>query len=547
MKNYLSLKILDKIKWVFQLLGVDYPMMRKILQVKLAMDRRRSSTIINTNKDKTDDNNYGKTMLIYVFIGLMFLVFFFIPASIFIRMTFIFAVLIFMVTSIMISDFSSVLLDLKDKNILLSRPIDSRTVNVTKMVHIFIYLFMITMAYITPTIIAGIITEGLLFGLILILELFFILCIIIVLTSFLYGFILHFFDGEKLKDIINYVQIGISILLLISYQFVGDAFEIFNQDIVFNPSWWVFLLPPAWFAAPFQLILGNDSSLIYIILSIFAMIIPIVGLLLYNKAITPFFERNLSKMSNSSGRKARFLYLRDRVTFKISRYFCNSRMENIFLRFYRNILSQDRRLKLSISTTIGLSVIFPFIFLKDKIDFNSLSNSMETLSQGNSYLWLYSSIIFLATIVSIISYSDDYKGAWIYRVLPIESYSMLSKLRVKVVLLKYALPLIIVIGSLFISFFGVHIWVDLLLMLSNLVLLTTIIARDHLDVLPFSIELKPQKDSSKSTTMIFASLLIGGLLAGLHILLKYLGYSLWFNIIFTVIVTIMLWKRLFKD
>lgn len=41
----------------------------------------------------------------------------------------------------------------------------------------------------------------------------------IVITALIYLFILRFFNGEKVKDIINFVQIALTIVMTIGYQF----------------------------------------------------------------------------------------------------------------------------------------------------------------------------------------------------------------------------------------------------------------------------------------------------------------------------------------
>ncbi len=59
MKEFKVLCFLDKLAPVFEKLGADYVVMRKILQMKLVMDGRRVPTIFNNNKKKQgeDDNN----------------------------------------------------------------------------------------------------------------------------------------------------------------------------------------------------------------------------------------------------------------------------------------------------------------------------------------------------------------------------------------------------------------------------------------------------------------------------------------------------------
>ncbi|MFZ3579919.1 hypothetical protein [Virgibacillus sp. DJP39] len=48
----------------------------------------------------------------------------------------------------MISDFSTVLLDVRDKNILSTKPVDKRTISAAKMVHVSIYMSLLTGAFV---------------------------------------------------------------------------------------------------------------------------------------------------------------------------------------------------------------------------------------------------------------------------------------------------------------------------------------------------------------------------------------------------------------
>ena len=117
---------------------------------------------------------------------------------------------IFFVMTSMISDFSSVLLDIRDSNILYPKPIDKKTISVAKLIHIIIYLSLLTVALVGPSLIAGLIKNGIFFFLVGLMNVVLIDILIVALTALVYLLILKFFDGQKLKDIINYVQIGLS-------------------------------------------------------------------------------------------------------------------------------------------------------------------------------------------------------------------------------------------------------------------------------------------------------------------------------------------------
>ena len=78
MKNFTVLKILDKFQFIYEKLGVNYKVMRMILKVKLTMDGRRVSNVMEKNKKSGESkgkNNYLSLLMfnafISVFIGLI--------------------------------------------------------------------------------------------------------------------------------------------------------------------------------------------------------------------------------------------------------------------------------------------------------------------------------------------------------------------------------------------------------------------------------------------------------------------------------------------
>ena len=53
----------------------------------------------------------------------------------------------FIIMTTLIADFSSVLLDVRDRSILSTKPISAKTINAAKFMHIFIYLTYLTIAF----------------------------------------------------------------------------------------------------------------------------------------------------------------------------------------------------------------------------------------------------------------------------------------------------------------------------------------------------------------------------------------------------------------
>lgn len=119
----------------------------------------------------------------------------------------------------------------------------------------------------------------------------------------MYYFILKIFDGEKLKDIINYFQIVLSVVLALGYQIIPRVFDFTGVNVNFKIKWWSYLVPPVWFGAPYSLIIEHNNGREYVLLSIMCVAIPIIIFGIYYKFIVPYFEENLQKLDSSIGKK----------------------------------------------------------------------------------------------------------------------------------------------------------------------------------------------------------------------------------------------------
>ena len=94
---------------------------KKILNVKLILDGRRVSTVLSNQSNKKkqkeadDRNNFLKSLWIYILMGSFLIVFIVVGKKFCSKMSFIFGITMFLLMTSLIVDFSSVLLDVKDK------------------------------------------------------------------------------------------------------------------------------------------------------------------------------------------------------------------------------------------------------------------------------------------------------------------------------------------------------------------------------------------------------------------------------------------------
>lgn len=546
MKDFTVLKLLDRFYFLFKKIGVDYPTMRRILQVQLTMDERRVPTIL-TNQKKIRSGNFFKSSLITYgilgfFVGLLMLV----PFPLFYKMNLAFGIIIFMVMATMISDFSTVLLDVKDKNILLPRPVDARTVNTAKLLHIVIYLFTITMSISGLALLVGLFKYGVAFALIFMFELVLICCLVVFFTSVLYMAVLSFFDGEKLKDMINYIQVLLSVFMLVGYQFMGRIFNLTRLTVTFHPAWWHFLIPTTWFAAPFSLFTEHNSSQYFTALSLLALIVPTVATVLYMTLVLPYFEGKLQKLNSSSMRANKGAAVREKIQRAAANLLCFSRTEKAFYQFTQNMLSNERKLKLQLYPQLAFALVMPFLMLPGIIeDGVSWSDILVDLANSKLYLAVYWSAIFLAFTATMISSSENFSGAWIYRALSIESPVPLLKGALKAFIVKFVIPIYLLIALIFVLLCGLKIIPGLILIFINMIMVLLFIFKLNRKELPFYRDFQVTQGTNRMGIML-TSMLVCGLCALVHLLLTYVPFGVILNIVLSLVIVMVLWRKSFN-
>ncbi|MEK0286964.1 hypothetical protein [Caldifermentibacillus hisashii] len=536
-RDFKRLKVLDKLQWFFDRMGVNYSVMRKILQVKMIMDERRVPTIFNQNKKKDgtvkkESNGFIKSLWVYLLMSLFLLPFIFLGGNYLFLMSLIFGIIMFMVMTTMVSDFSTVLLDIRDKNILYTRPIDRKTINMAKNVHVMFYLLLLTAALVGIPVLAGLFRHGVIFFLITVTELILLNMFIVVITALIYMAILKFFDGEKLKDIINYVQIILSLSIMVGYQVVVRSFELVNLDIVFIPKWWHLFIPPIWFAAPYELFLNHVFSPTMVVLSIFAVLIPIASFLLYLRLI-PSFEKSLEKLSALQAQKEK---KRGKIGESLLKLICRDQTERASFCFAGIMMKTERDFKLRVYPSLGFSIVIPFILFFNQI----ASQPFAETAASNLYLSIYFAMIVIPSVVLMLSFSGKYKGAWIFQVIPVQNMETIISGTLKAFLVRLYVPIYVLLSVIFAAIFGVRIIPDLVIVFLTSCLYTLICFLFRKITMPFSEPFEAAKESD--SWYIFGLMLIILPFFGLHYLSLYLPFGKYLYMIVLAVALVFGWR-----
>lgn len=537
MKEFRTIKVLDHFRSFFEKSGVDYPVMRKLLQIKLTMDGRRVPAILSQSSSKkqsetSDQNQFNKSLWMYMLMGGVMVPFLFIGQNYIFQMSIIFGILMFLVMSSMISDFSSVLLDIRDRNIMVPKPINRKTISMAKLIHILIYLFFLTGSLSLAPLITAFFRNGILFFLLFLVEIILMDVLIVVLTALFYLFILKFFDGEKLKDMINNVQIALSIAIAAGYQLVLRSFDLVNIDFEFHSKWWQIFVLPIWFGAPFEWILHGQKNPQFVVYSILAFVTPIIAILIYI-GLMPAFERHLQKLASNSMKtdKGNGFIIR-----AVSKLICSGKEERTFFRFASNMMSNERDFKLKVYPSLGLSIIFPFIFILNELSDIGLSG----MASSKWYLSIYFSAMLIPTVMMMLKYSGKYKGAWIYKTVPFQAVTPIFKGTIKAFIVRLFIPLYVLESMIFTALFGVRIIPDLIAVFLSVLLYTVICFRSLRKALPFSesFEAAQQKESLE----VIMLLLLIAALGGVHFIFTLFNGGLYVYMLLLIVLNIIVWR-----
>lgn len=528
------LKFLDTFKGLFKAFKIDYPIMKKILKTKLILDSRRTSTVNMLKKgegNRKDKNNFLRSLPIYIFMGLILIPFLFLSDDYLMGMSMLFTIFIFLMMTSLISDFSSVLLDIRDNNIILTKPVDSRTLNMAKIIHIFFYVSMITISIIGPSLVVSLFKKGIYFFILYLFSAMFIDLFIIMITALIYLFILKFFNAEKLKDIITYVQIILSAIIAISGQLVGRMFD-FNEifEIRFSPTWWSYLFPPVWFSSFFEFLLNGNRESFIIIYAVLGILMPILSIILYIGFI-PSFERNLRKLSEADNQSKD----KNKKTRFVSNLVCKTNEEKNFFKFTTNMIKSERNFKLRVYPSLVYGIMFPIIFL--------FAGGISDVKGTKAYFTIYLISMVVQPIIQVLIYSENHKGAFIYNVFPI-NYNEVYKGSLKAIFFNLISPLFILMSIIYLYIFKINVLPHLIVVYLNLFLSVYCIFKFKEKELPFS---KAYGITNKGNFLEFLKstfILLG--LAGLHFLFTRINYGVYIYLLLVLIANKLLWSKGFN-
>jgi ABC-2 type transport system permease protein len=498
--NRFFLKLILLPSGLYRKMGVHIPHLKAILVTKLMMDDRRPNSIQQSNRAKKDTPAKFATlgtMFLSALMGCIFLIAFSIGSDYLTKLTVYFAFYIFMLASTLVADFTSVLIDVRDNMIILPKPVNDKTFVLARLLHIIIHVSKLVLPMTMPAMILISIKHGVAGLLPFIFMILAATLFTIFLINALYILILKITTPEKFKRIIGNFQIFFAIFIYAAYQLVPRLIdEVAMSGYSARYAAWVKLFPPYWFAAGWDYIRYgpvNSPMVIYFVLSI---ILPVLSLWVVIKYFAPSFNRKLSMIGGSDSSSTSPKKNGQPVISTTSGYIrmmshllTKKGSERMAFLHAWKITSRSREFKMKVYPSIGYLVVYVFvIFFRNSK--TSLADLHDPSGKGKFFFigMIYFSSFILMLAIQRIMYTDKYKAAWIYYITPIQTPGYLVSGATKAAILKFYVPIVVVISIVSIMLVGPVMIPNLILGFCNQLLITLLIAYLQVRALPFSIQ-----------------------------------------------------------
>ncbi|HCT30190.1 MAG TPA: hypothetical protein DIW31_05540 [Bacteroidales bacterium] len=431
--------------------GADYKQLEIILQTKLSMDFRRSPSIYSStgNSNKT----FSFQLFVLLFFGLFISIGFGTISDLMLNLTICFGIIMVMLGTSIISEFTSVLFDHRDNHILLVRPVSNRTLLLARLLHIQVYIgFMAVALSAIPSIVIAI-KYGVLSFFAFWIGVILCAWITLLLTVFFYIILSKFVSGERFKDLVSYFQIFMAVMIFGGYQLLPRMLE---SDVLQNSAlhiyWWSYLIPPIWLAGFVNLFNISKIEPHTIFLAAIALFAAIAGAVFLIRSLSSGFSNLLSEgaaekvesdvVAESSGSR-----------FSLLRFLCVSEIERAGWRLAMAITKRDRKFKQAVYPSFG--IIFVMLFISIKPDFSSFAATIQKVGDTKNFFMFLFFSFFGTTAITQLPYTDTPEGGWIYKALPFKGHGHILTGAIKAMLLKFFLPTIIIISSLSLYVWGV--------------------------------------------------------------------------------------------
>jgi hypothetical protein len=327
-----------------------------------------------------------------------------------------------------------------------------------------------------------------------------------------YQLCLRWLGRERLDGLMTTVQVVVSIVAVLGGQLLprmmtGKTGQEFSAGV---KSWWVTLLPPAWFAGFDDALAGSGTrnSLLLAVLAVLAT--GAVLWLAFGKLSRNYGTglQTLGEALPAAPRRQGRRWLDVLIKSPPFRWWLRDSVCRASFKLTIAYLLRDRDVKLRVYPGLGPMLIFPFIFM-----FQGRGGHAETSGFGVAMTSGYLGLIPLLGL-NLLRYSQQWQASDVFRVAPIPGPASLCHGARKAVMCVLTLPMLIAFAAIVYLMIGAS--SHLALLIPGLIMLPIYALMPCVGgkAVPLSLPTEEAKSAGRGMTMIgamFLAMLVGGI------------------------------------
>ncbi len=531
-------------KGLWRALGADVDQLNAILTVKLKMDDRKPLSFGRQQRSQKPSKYTSTISFIFTLaIGLVYMLPFIMFDNVVLASTMFLTMMMVFLTFGLIIDFSNVLVDTRDKLIIFPKPVNDRTIFLSRLLHIGIYFFRIVLPMSLASWIAVGFVHGwkavLWFPVPLLLMSFF--CLFFVMGCYL--LLLRLSSPQRFKETISYFQVAFSILIFGSYFLPRAIQSSAVMGMTINTVPWFKYFPSYWIATCWSWVDGKAELMPHTQwLSFLALVLPFLLLWFTVRFLAPQFIARLSGIDSIDVPKAKTQKAKTAGGSKFYIRLANllNRSDEARAGFMITWLqsNRSRTFRMRVYPMFAFVPIY-FVYLLTMNKETSFAETWEHLPQTKTYLLLlYMTGTVIMNAINYITMSEQYKAAWPYYSSPVSVPGNILAGSFKAIWLKYFFPFIAVIGIFVMYVWGLHTIIDVLLAMANVTLYVVCVMRVGHRSLPFSMPEQIKNSGGKVIVRMFFVFILMGVLGFGHWIASMFW---WLEILFLVLTLIFTW------
>ncbi|MCD4690600.1 hypothetical protein K8S17_03985 [bacterium] len=354
----------------------------------------------------------------------------------------------FMTAVTVIMEYSSIVVNPDDHEILSHRPVSSKTYFWAKIANMFFYVGSTALALGLP----AAVVIGLRFDGGVPLSLFYALSSLVgcasaaALIVLLYSTAVRIFDYQRFSSAITYVHSIATLVLTFAYILVPRMLLREGITLEVTRGVWTYFVPPAWYAGAIELVAGSTRTpnALFTVLAFGSAAAVIAAAL---SLVSLDYSRRIAELATASSdvsREERAHKVSSRLGL-IGRAFCRGDEERAGFDLMRRYMHRDRKLRMRIYPAFGLPLaVFLFGVVTKSFHDPFGPRNIEPGFPIQELLGFYCVFItlFFATAMT---QSDQWKASWIFHAAPVRDRVALIIGARKLVIWRYLLPFFVIL------------------------------------------------------------------------------------------------------